>query len=238
MAQGREVVHTRSAELHGHAIDREVAELALRQHGVVARRQLARLGMTRSEIGHRVSCGSLHVLRRGVYAVGHRGVSREGRWIAALLAVGDDAVLSHRSAAALWGIRHTSRGRIDVTAPRALPQRAGIQLHRTELAPDEVTAERLVMVTTPARTLVDLAAVLPPHELERALNEAEILRLTDTTPSMNFFNVIDVERERERSGRSSRKAASATPSPAASSKTASSPSSTKAFSRARKPTSG
>jgi Protein of unknown function (DUF559) len=98
--------------------------------------------------------------------------------MAAILAAGHGAVLSHRSAAALWCIRDTA-GRIDVTCPRSWRPRAGIASHHVALAIDEITCRRGIPVTTPPRTLLDLAAVLAPAQLERAIDEAEVLRLTD-----------------------------------------------------------
>jgi very-short-patch-repair endonuclease len=114
-----------------------------------------------------------------VYAVGHRVVSREGRWMAAVLAMGSEAVLSHRSAAALWGIRPTARGRIEVIVPGSRQSRPTLQVHRARLAGDEVTTARSIPVTTPNRTLLDLAAVLDARHVEKAINEAEVLRLTN-----------------------------------------------------------
>src|SRR3954453_23073106 len=96
--------------------DWAVADLAERQHGVVARRQLLVLGLSRGQIAGRIGKGRLHRLYGGVYAVGHPVVSREGRLMAAVLAGGDDAVLSHRSACALWGIA-TFRGAVEITSP-------------------------------------------------------------------------------------------------------------------------
>src|SRR4030088_860250 len=90
-------------------VDAEVAALAERQHGVVARAQLDALGVGRGAVEHRLEEGRLHGLHRGVYAVGHRVIPREGHWMAAVLAMGSEAVLSHRSAAALWGMRATAR---------------------------------------------------------------------------------------------------------------------------------
>jgi hypothetical protein len=116
---------------------------------------------------------------RGVYAVGHDAPTREGNWMAAVLAGGEGAVLSHRDAAALWGIRPSSRPRIDVTTPRSRRPRPGIQFHRSSLAPDEVTTKGGIPVTTVPRTLFDLAAIMRPRQLERALNEAEIRQLWD-----------------------------------------------------------
>jgi very-short-patch-repair endonuclease len=108
-------------------------------------------------------------------------LSRHARWLAAVLAAGPDAVLSHRSAAALWGIRNTTRAVIEITAPR-LCRRPYIQSHRAVLRPDEVTVENGIPVTNPARTLFDLAAVVTPQQLRHALNEAEIRRLASAIP--------------------------------------------------------
>jgi hypothetical protein len=99
--------------------DEAIAMVAQRQHGVVARRQLSRLGLGRRAIDHRLQSRRLHPLHRGVYAVGHLGLSGEARLMAAVLAGGVGAALSHRSAAALWGILPSARRRIEVTARRA-----------------------------------------------------------------------------------------------------------------------
>jgi predicted transcriptional regulator of viral defense system len=172
------------AQPHGRVVDGLIAALAHRQHGVVGRAQLVRLGLGRRAIGHRLGCGRLHRVHRGVYAVGHRVLSQEATWMAAALAGGPNAVLSHRSAAALWGIRTGGPTRVEVTVPRALRSRTGLHVHRGVLAADEVTAVRGIPVTTAARTLLDLAAVLTPARLERAVEEAERLRLGDD-PSLH-----------------------------------------------------
>lgn len=161
-------------------MDREVAELATAQHGVVSGRQLKALGLSRDAVKRRVSAGRLHRLHRGVFAVGHACVGREGRWLAAVLACGSEAVLSHRSAAALWGIRPTSAARIDVTLPRTSGHRstATIVVHRPRRA-IETTVRDAIPITTPMQTLADLAAVVPRPALERACETAEVLRLLD-----------------------------------------------------------
>jgi very-short-patch-repair endonuclease/predicted transcriptional regulator of viral defense system len=163
-------------------IDGEIAALAGRQYGVVARRQVLALGLGPGAIDRRLARGRLHLLHRGVYAVGHRVVSREGRWMAAVLAVGPEAVLSHRSAAALWRMRPPAGGHIEVTVPGPRRSRPALKVHHSTLAADEVTVLRAIPVTTPARTLLDLAAVLDARQLRRAIDEAELHRLTDTTP--------------------------------------------------------
>ncbi len=161
-------------------VDDVIAWLARRQHGRVARYQLLVLGVTPAAIEHRVECGRLFPVHSGVYAVGHRTETRMGRWMAAVLAGGPDAVLSHRSAASLWGIRESAGHAVDVTAPFHRARR-GIAYHRSDLPPDERTIEDGIPVTTAARTLLDLGAILGRRGIERALNQAEVLRLADVT---------------------------------------------------------
>ena len=100
--------------------------------------------------------------------------------MAAVLAAGPGAVLSHRAAAALWGIRQSTRSATEVIAPRRC-RRPGIEGHHIVLPPDEVTVERGIPVTNPARTIFDLAAVISPQQLRHAINEAEIRRLSSPT---------------------------------------------------------
>lgn len=173
--------HHIRAQPHAHSIDAAVAALAEAQHGVVGRDQLAALGAGRGAIERWLGRGRLHRLHRGVYAVGHRAVSRDGRRLAAVLASGAGARLGRRSAGALWEVRESSRTRVEVIVPVARRPRPGIELFRSPLLPDEVTSHRGIPVTTPARTLLDLAAVLAPAALERALARAEMLRLADAT---------------------------------------------------------
>jgi very-short-patch-repair endonuclease len=160
-------------------VDVEVARLATRQHGVVARAQLVALGLSKGAIGRRVSSGRLHPLHRGAYAVGHRAVSRHGWWLAAVLACGDGALLSHRSAAALWGLRPTDRSRVEVTVSRRLRGRRDIEVRELPLARDESATWDGVPVTSVPRTLMDLAAILTRPQLQRTAEQAEALRLTD-----------------------------------------------------------
>jgi very-short-patch-repair endonuclease len=163
------------------SFDAAIAQLAGRQHGVVARRQILELGVGRRAVERRLERGRLHIVHRGVYAVGHRALTRHGRWMAAVLAAGPGAVLSHHSAAALAGIRPTSRSRIDVTVPRTLHATRTLRPHRAVLEPDEITTVHGIPTTTPARTLLDLAAALDLRQLERAMNETEVFRLTSPT---------------------------------------------------------
>jgi very-short-patch-repair endonuclease len=163
---------------HTHDVDAAIVALAERQHGVVARWQLLGLGIGRGAIDRRIERVGLHPLHRGVFAVGHRVLSQRGRWMAATLACGPKAVLSHQSAAALWRIRPTAKVRIDVTAPHQLRPRKGLHPHTATLPADEITVYDGIPTTTPARTLLDLAGVVPRQTLERALDEAEVLRLS------------------------------------------------------------
>jgi predicted transcriptional regulator of viral defense system len=160
------------------AADARIADLAKGQHGVVARRQLLSLGIGKEAIEWRLRSGRLHRLHRGVYAVGHRALSREARWMAAVLFCGPEAVLSHRSAAALWGIR-VSSGAIEVTAPSKSRSRGRIRRHFAVLPADEVTERNGTPVTTVPRTIFDLAAVEPIGLVEQALRQVERLRLYD-----------------------------------------------------------
>jgi very-short-patch-repair endonuclease len=155
-----------------------MAELAGRQHGVVARRQLLALGFSVGAIAHRLRSGRLRRLSPGVYAVGHDAISRRGRWLAAVLASGSEAVLSHRSGAALWGIRSAGSHAIEVAVPRTSCQRAAaIRRHYLRLRPDEWTVLDAIPVTTASRTIFDLAASAGPDVAEAALRQAEYLRL-------------------------------------------------------------
>jgi very-short-patch-repair endonuclease len=159
---------------------RELWALARRQHWVVARRQLLELGFSRRWIQHRIAVGRLHPLHRGVYAVGRPHVTPYGRWMAAVLACGPEAVLSHGSAAALWGIRPAASG-LEVSVLTGAKRRPdGITVHRRpSLRPDEVTTYRGIPVTSPTRTLIDIAVRLDREPLEAAINEADKLDLCD-----------------------------------------------------------
>src|SRR4051794_22539171 len=166
------------AEREARALDAAVAALARRQHGVVARSQLTEIGLGRGAIEHRVAVESLQPLHRGVYAVGHSALKREAWWLAAVLAAGPGAALSYRSAAEFWGLRQTSRARIEVSAPGNRRSTERLEVHCVDMEADELTLEDGIRVTTPARTLLDLAAVVTPAQLEHAFDEAEYRRLT------------------------------------------------------------
>jgi len=159
--------------------DARVRALAARQHGVVSVAQLRRLGLTTSMIETRVGRGTLIRLHRGVYAVGHRQLRREGHWLAAVLAVGPEAVLSHRTAAALHGIG-SSGVAVDVSTEADRRNAKAVRVHgRRRLDPVDVEVVDGIPVTTLARTLVDLAGTVARDRLSKALNEAEVRRVLD-----------------------------------------------------------
>lgn len=161
--------------------DRSIARLATHQHGVVEIKQLRQLGFGERAVHHRVATGRLHRVHQGVYAVGHSLLTREGRWMAAVLACGPEAVLSHRSAAALWGLRQDGRSRVDVTAPgRRGRMPIGIEAHRHgSLRADDRTSVNGIPCTSIARTLLDLAGVVSARELRNAITQAEVLGVFD-----------------------------------------------------------
>ncbi len=145
------------------------------QHGLLARRDLLELGFGHAAIEHRLATGRLHRVMRGVYAVGWPGLTRERRWMAAVLACGPEAALSHRSAAALWGIGEERRRLVNVSVRRRCEVRpARVRARsRPSLPAGDVTIYEGIPVTTPARTLVNLAGEVGAEELERCVNEAD-----------------------------------------------------------------
>jgi very-short-patch-repair endonuclease len=155
--------------------------LVERQHGVVTRAQLLEHGFPAKAIKHRVANGRLHPLSRGVYAVGRPQVTRRGRWMAAVLSCGRQAVLSHGSAAALWEMASDRYGRIEVSVHKRSPhRRAGLVVHRRAgLTVEDVTRHEGIPVTTPVCTLVDLAPRLGSRRLEKAIKEADVRGLVD-----------------------------------------------------------
>jgi very-short-patch-repair endonuclease len=149
-----------------------VADIAAHQHGVVSAAQLYGAGLSRAAITRWAQAGRLHRLHRGVYAVGHARVALEGRWLAAVLACGEGAVLSHESAATLWGISPRCPSIVHVTVPtqNGRRRRTGIRMHRSAtLTSTEATRRRNIPVTTHARTLRDLGYGPEPtrSDLER-----------------------------------------------------------------------
>jgi len=167
-----------------------VATIAAQQHGVVSTAQLRSAGLSKAGINRRVQAGRLHRLFRGVYAIGHTGLAEEGMWMAAVLAAGEDAVLSHRSAAELWGLlrrhRRLSEGgwhgdaSIDVLVlgKSGRSRRDGITVHHSlTLTPDDCTRLKGIPVTRPGRTLDDLRRVVSRAQLGAAIRQAEFLGL-------------------------------------------------------------
>ena len=142
------------------------------------------LGFGAHGIAEWVRTGRLVRVHQGVYAYGHDRLRIEGRWLAAVMACGHGAVLSHRDAAQLWELRQSSSAVIDVTVPSRAGRirRRGVRVHRSgRLAPDEVTTRSGIPVTTVARTLLDLADVLDSQALRRAVTEAEYTGRFDPT---------------------------------------------------------
>ena len=157
----------------------DIAELARRQYGVIERRQLLDLGLGEDAIEHRLARKRLHRLHPGVYAVGHRLVPREGWWMAAVLASGPGAVLSHHSAAALWGLRGYSERAVEVTVPRKSTSSRQIRRHFSLVSPDEVAVAEGIPVTSFPRTVFDMAGTEPVDVIQSMLREAEFLELRD-----------------------------------------------------------
>lgn len=162
-------------------LDRAIAALALRQHGVVALAQLVELGLSPSAVGKRATRGRLHRVHRGVFAVGHAGIGRNGRIMAAVLACGSGAAASHRTAAALRNLGLRAGRCIEVTAPGARGRtRPGIRVHGTTTL-DERDVELIAAIpcTSLARTLLDIAETSTRREVERACDRAEVQQLLD-----------------------------------------------------------
>jgi very-short-patch-repair endonuclease len=152
--------------------DATVAWIAARQHGAIGHVQLLDAELSQTEIRRRVAAGWLHREHIGVFAVGHPGLTPRGRWMAATLAGGEGAVLSHRSAAALWGV-----GRDGDVPSITLPgtKRRGtatLEVHAGRLRPDEVVIYEDIPVTSVGRTLLDLAEIVTLHELVRTIDNA------------------------------------------------------------------
>jgi very-short-patch-repair endonuclease len=160
-------------------VDAAIADLATRQYGVVSRAQLRALGLSDGGVSARVRRGMLHRRHHGVYAVGHTVLGSRGHWMAAVLACGASAVLSHAAAGALWDLRRSDAVVIDVTVPGTggRPRRSGIRVHRARHL--ERTVKDGIPVTTPGRTILDLAATLDRRGIERLLDRAENQRLGD-----------------------------------------------------------
>jgi very-short-patch-repair endonuclease len=159
--------------------ERAIPELAAKQRGVITRAQLLELGLTRTTIDNWVKHSRLHPLYRGVFLLGHPRPIAGARELAAVLACGRDAALSHLSAAGLWRLLPGREGDVDVTVPGRNPGRKpGIRVHRVSaLDPRDIRKLGEIAITSPARTILDLAAVVRARELEQALAEAYARRL-------------------------------------------------------------
>ena len=162
--------------------------VATAQHCVLGLDQFRKHGLSARAVQLRAKRSRLHRIHHGVYSLVPRELlSRYGHWMAAVLACGPGAVLSHRTAAALHALRGTDRANIDVTvSTRSARRRDGIDLHRcTTLSPADVTVVNGIPCTSVARALLDLAAVLPRRPVERAFDQAEIEPFGDA-PSCSF----------------------------------------------------
>jgi hypothetical protein len=159
--------------------DARIAAIAARQHGIVTTVQLRACGLSDSAISKRVTAGRLHRVHRGVHAVGHGGMSREARWIAAVFAAGPGALLSHFGAAVHWRIwRGAMPGAIDVVGPRSRIHATGVRVHecRSLTSRDRVRRDG-IPVTSVARTALDLGDELSPWRLANVLHEAQWRRI-------------------------------------------------------------
>ena len=158
-------------------VDQVIGELAGCQHGVVARRQLLDIGLGPRAIGARLERGYFRLIHHGVYAVGHAALTLYARWMAAVLACGPGAVLSHRSAAALWGLLDASV-QPEVIRPGSFRKRKGIVARFGTVPADERTVRAGIPVTIVPRTIFDLAGLGMGRETQRAMHEAEVRQLT------------------------------------------------------------
>jgi predicted transcriptional regulator of viral defense system len=166
------------------SLDLRIVASALGQDGVIGRAELAALGATDEMIQHRVATGRLFRIHRGVYSIVPPSMlSRNGRYRAAFLACGSDALVSHRCAAALVGLRNTPNGPVHVTVPRrGSPTHAGLRVHSSRcLHPADREEVDGIPCTSWARTLVDLSATETDRALARMVEKALILQIYDHT---------------------------------------------------------
>ena len=154
----------------------------------MGRSQLLKAGWSKGAVQKRLEIGRLHPLHTGVYLVGHRLIQREGRWMAAVLASGPDAVLSHRSAAAIWGIREDSRAAIDVITPHRSRSWRHIRRHVSPTLHDEVTVKDGIPVTTVPRTILDLAASESLDGVKSLIREMEYRELWG---SLSLWDLVE-----------------------------------------------
>jgi very-short-patch-repair endonuclease len=170
-----------NVDSHGLDRPRAIGALATRQGGPISRDQLLDLGVGRGAIDYWLRTGRLHRYLRGVYLLGHEAITAKGRVMGPVLTYAPGAVLGYRSAAAWRAILGSARSKVDIIVPgRSKSGQPGIDLHMVRsLDPRDVTTHEGVPITTVARTLLDLAEVVPLRQLERAVNQAERLRLFD-----------------------------------------------------------
>lgn len=158
--------------------DRAIAELADRQHGVVATWQLLALGLTQDDVDYRARIGRLHRIHRGVYAVGYRTLTPKGHRMAAVLAYGPKAVLSHRSAAAHWGAG-AGFWKVEITTPQFRRSRKGTRARQATLHSEDVTVHDGIPLTTVPRTILDLASMLTDDQLTHRIEDFDRKELFD-----------------------------------------------------------
>lgn len=173
-------------------VDGRIAEVSERQHGVISRRRLLELGISRSAIRNRRRRGSLIEVWPNVYAVGDLALPERGRLMAAVLTSGAGAVASRRAAAMLWDLR-TWKGWPEVTTPRRQRPKHGLTLHVEVLLPDETTTHEGIPLTTPSRTIFDLAAYESRATVRHMLDRATALGLPLAPP---FAKLLDRHRRR------------------------------------------
>lgn len=169
-------------------VDSEIAEVAACQHGVVSLAQLARCGLSPRAAQKRVDTGRLHRVFAGVYAVGHPNLSPDGRRLAAVLSLGDRAVLSHLSAAVAWGLLDYDDARWNVAVPHSSGGITGHPLIRPRRTRRLLTEDRTILrgipITTVERTLLDVAGERRGRYVQRAVHEAEVLRVLDVAAAL------------------------------------------------------
>ena len=178
-ARGRGVRHDSQTEVPKDDGDPAISAIAARQRGLITLRQLEAAGLRRGAIKHRIARGRLHPLYRGVYLVGHSLPVASAREQGAALACGESAVLSHRSAARLWRLPVREPAEVEITVAGRDVRQRGIRIYRVaHLDPRDIRRQKGLPLTAPARTLLDLAAVIPRQTLEQAVAEALARRLT------------------------------------------------------------
>lgn len=173
--------------------DARAAATAAESFGVLSHEELLACGLSAKQIKTRAARGHLHRRHRGVYAVGHANLTLQGRFLAAVKACGAGALLSHRAAGAAWGLLGYEERDIDVTIPTAAPRRVpGLVIHRCTLAPEDRRLRDGIPLTSPERTIIDLAGQLREPALRRAVREAQARQLV---------SVASLLRAMERTGR-------------------------------------